>query len=73
MKKKLLITAPFSFIPDLLEEIQSKFEVLYEYQPNKDDIKRLLNEFQPHAWIPKPCNEYLIDRELLEISKNLKL
>ena len=73
MKKKLLITAPFSFIPDLLEEIKSKFEVLYEYQPNKSDIKKLLNEFQPHAWIPKPCNEYLIDKELLEISKNLEI
>ena len=73
MKKKLLITAPFSFIPDLLEEIKSNFEVFYEYQPNKSDIKRLLNQFQPHAWIPKPCNEYLINRELLEISKNLEI
>lgn len=73
MKKKLLITAPLSFIPDLLEDMKSKFEVRYEYQPNKDDIKSLLYKFQPDAWIPKPCNDYLLDKELLQISKNLKV
>ena len=56
--KKLLITAPLSFIPDLLE-YKSK-PVRYEYQPNKDDIKSLLYKFQPDAWIPKPCNDYLL-------------
>ena len=35
MKKKLLITAPFSFMPELLNEIKTKFDVLYKYQPNK--------------------------------------
>ena len=73
MKKRLLITAPFSFIPELLNEIKLKFEVLYEYQPTKEKVKKLINEFQPHAWIPKPCNEYLIDGELLKLSKSLKI
>ena len=73
MKKRLLITAPLSFAPDLLIEIKSKFEVLYEYQPNKNKIEKLLENFQPHAWIPKPCNEYLIDEDLLKLSRHLKI
>ena len=73
MKKRLFITAPLSFIPELLEDIKSKFEVLYEYQPNRSKVKKLINEFQPHAWIPKPCNEYLIDEDLLKLSKSLEI
>ena len=73
MKKRLLITAPLSFIPELLEEIKLKFEVLYEYQPNRSKVEKLINEFQPHAWIPKPCNEYLIDEELLKLSESLEI
>ena len=73
MKKKLLITAPFTFLPDLLDEIKLKFEVLYEYQPTKTVIQNLLDQFQPDAWIPKPCNEYLINEELLKLSKSLKI
>ena len=70
MKKRLLITAPFSFIPELLDEIKLKFEVFYEYQPSKDQVKKLIKDFQPHAWIPKPCNEYLIDEELFKLSSS---
>jgi len=73
MKRRLLITAPLEFAPDLLKEIKSKFEVLYEYQPNKNKVKQLIKDFQPHAWIPKPCNEYLIDEDLLNLSKNLEI
>ncbi len=73
MKKKLLITAPFSFMPELLNEIKTKFDVLYKYQPNKKVIKDILEDFQPEAWIPKPCNEYLINEELLKLAKDLKI
>ena len=73
MKKRLLITAPFSFIPELLDEIKLKFEVLYEYQPTQKQVKKLIIDFQPHAWIPKPCNEYLIDERLLKLSNSLKI
>lgn len=73
MKKRLLITAPFSFIPELLDEIKLKFEVLYEYQPAQEQVKKLITDFQPHAWIPKPCNQYLIDEELLKLSKSLEI
>jgi len=73
MKKKLLVTAPFSFMQDLLREIKLNFDVYYEYQPNKEKVIEIINNFQPQAWIPKPCNDYLINRELLQLSKNLKI
>jgi len=73
MKKRLLITAPFSFIPELLDEIKLKFEVLYEYQPAQEQVKKLITDFQPHAWIPKPCNEYLIDEGLFKLSNCLEI
>ena len=73
MKKKLLLTAPFSFMPDLLKEIKLYFDVYYEYQPNEEKVIEIINNFQPDAWIPKPCNEYLISRELLQLAKNLKI
>ena len=73
MKKKLLVTAPFSFMQDLLNEIQLNFDVYYDYQPNKEKVIEIINNFQPQAWIPKPCNDYLIDRELLQLSRNLKI
>lgn len=72
-KKKLLITAPLSFAPELLEEIKLKFDVFYEYQPPKEELVKLIKKFQPHAWIPKPCNEYLIDEELIKLSSNLEI
>lgn len=72
-KKKLLITAPLSFAPELLGEIKLKFDVLYEYQPAKEKLVKLIKEFEPHAWIPKPCNEYLIDEDLIKLSSNLEI
>ena len=68
MKKKLLVTAPFSFMQDLLNEIKLNFDVYYDYQPNREKVIEIINNFQPQAFrqFSRIASETLLKKCLLK-------
>ncbi len=73
MTLKLLISAPFSFLPDLLSLAEDKFEVIYKDQASLAEVKDAIANYQPDGWITNPCPTYKIDSEVLNLANNLKI
>jgi len=72
-RKKLLITAPIDFLPELKETIQNETDVLFSYGADHDQIKYLLKGNAFDGWMVAPCPTYFIDKELLDLCPSLKI
>jgi D-3-phosphoglycerate dehydrogenase / 2-oxoglutarate reductase len=70
-KPKLLITTPLHFTGDLEEKFKNKYECTITKTENLKDLKKIL--INVDAWLCSPCPTYVINRDLLENAKNLKL
>lgn len=70
-KPKLLITTPLHFAGDLEEKFKKKYECIITRTENLKDLQKILMKVD--AWLCSPCPTYVIDKNLLETSKNLKL
>lgn len=70
-KPKLLITTPLHFTGDLEKKFKNKYECIITKTENLKDLKKILTNVD--AWLCSPCPTYIINRDLLESAKNLKL
>jgi phosphoglycerate dehydrogenase-like enzyme len=72
-RKKLLITAPIDFLPELKKAIQDETDALFSYGADHDQIKVLLKGNAFDGWMVAPCPTYFIDREMLTLCPSLKI
>jgi phosphoglycerate dehydrogenase-like enzyme len=70
-KPRLLVSAPYEFMPQIKWEMQKHFDVTLAYNAAYDRVKDLVSE--PVAWITDTCPPYLVDRELLDQALNLRV
>tara|TARA_Y100000816_G_C26006478_1_gene526032 strand:- start:61 stop:1029 length:969 start_codon:yes stop_codon:yes gene_type:complete len=71
--KKIIISAPIEFIPDLKVEMMNEFDCTFSYQANKKETINLLKKNQFEAWMVSPCPSYIIDGELMDSCPSLKI
>lgn len=72
-KKIILVTTPLHFIPAVKQKIENNFSVIYAPSIKKDALERLLKKYDFEGWICSPTPKYIIDKDLLSLSKNLKI
>jgi D-3-phosphoglycerate dehydrogenase len=72
-KKKLLVSAPLDFLPDLKERIFSENDCVYAYNADKKSIVQHLKENVFDAWMCSPIPTYMIDAELMDLCPTLKM
>ena len=70
-KPKLLITTPIHFIKDLEKKFKQKYECIITRTENLNTLKKVLKNVD--VWLCSPCPTYMIDKNILEVAKNLKL
>jgi D-3-phosphoglycerate dehydrogenase len=72
-RKKLLVSAPLDFLPDLKEQIFSENDCIYAYKADKKTIIQHLKENAFDAWMCSPIPTYMIDAELMDLCPTLKM
>jgi phosphoglycerate dehydrogenase-like enzyme len=72
-RKKLLISAPIDFLPELKKAIQDETDALFSYGADHGQIKVLLKGNAFDGWMVAPCPTYFIDREMLTLCPSLKI
>jgi len=72
-RKKLLITAPIDFLPELKKTIQDETDALFSYGADHDQIKVLLKGNAFDGWMVAPCPTYFIDRNMLALCPSLEI
>ena len=71
--KKILVSAPIDFLPDLKDEICNLFEATFAYHASKEETISLLNSTRFSGWLVSPCPTYFIDSALLSYCKSIKI
>ena len=70
MKKiKILITTNFSFF-EYKSKFNSKFNIYYNPKLIKNNLKKIIKNYD--GWICSPSPKYIINKEILKHTKNLK-
>jgi len=72
-RKKILVSAPLDFLPNLKERIFSEHDCIYAYKADKETIAHYLKENTFDAWMCSPCPTYMIDAELMDLCPTLKM
>jgi D-3-phosphoglycerate dehydrogenase / 2-oxoglutarate reductase len=73
IRKKILVSAPLDFLPDLKERIFSEHDCIYLYKAEKEKIAEYLKENAFDAWMCSPCPTYMINSELIDLCPTLKM
>ena len=73
MKKKILISAPFDFLPETKESLDKEFECSYFYLSGKQETEILLKENSYEGWLVSPCPTYQITGEMMDLCPSLKI
>ena len=71
--KKILISAPVDFLPELKKTIQDETNALFSYGADRDRIETLLKGNAFDGWMITPSPTYFIDREMLALCPSLKI
>ena len=71
--KKILISAPVDFLPELKKTIQDETNALFSYGADRDRIETLLKDNAFDGWMITPSPTYFIDREMLTLCPSLKI
>lgn len=69
--KTILITAPINFFKSKKFLIDKKYNCIYLEQPNKKQLIEYLNFVD--GWICHPSPEYVVNKEILQNAKSLKV
>jgi D-3-phosphoglycerate dehydrogenase / 2-oxoglutarate reductase len=70
-KHKILVTAPFEFLEGPKKQLEKIFQCDFYYGASKKEILSLKKDYD--GWLCAPSPGYVIDRELLDNFKNLKI
>ena len=70
-KINLLVTSPMNFLDENKKELEKYFNVFYGYKLSFDQIKKIINKFE--GWICHPSPKFIINSDLLDYAKNLKI
>tara|TARA_Y100000590_G_scaffold470185_1_gene662609 strand:+ start:2705 stop:3670 length:966 start_codon:yes stop_codon:yes gene_type:complete len=73
MRKKLLISAPVDFLPDLKKELSNEFNCIFSYGYNQYDTELLLKKNDFVGWLVSPCPEYYVDEKMLKLCNSLRV
>ena len=71
--KKILVSAPLDFLPELKKRIQNEIDVVYSYGADRSSIEALLKKNAFDGWLVSPCPGYMIDRQMLSLCPALKI
>ena len=72
-RKIILVTTSLHFIPSVKKEIEKHFSVIYAPKVDKEQLNKILKDYQPDGWICSPTPKYRIDKKILRNSKNLRI
>jgi len=72
-KKKLLISAPVDFLPDLKKRMQEEFECIFSYGFHKEEIEFLLKDNNFDGWLVSPCPKYYVDQNMIDLCPSIKI
>ena len=73
IQKKILVSAPLDFLPDLKERIFAEHDCIYAYKADKEAIVEYLKVNAFDAWMCSPCPTYMINSELMDLCPTLKM
>ena len=69
--KTILCTAPLHFLPEIRKQLEDKYNVIYAFRAEREDVIPLLNNI--NGWIVDPGANYRVDRDLMSHAKNLEI
>jgi D-3-phosphoglycerate dehydrogenase / 2-oxoglutarate reductase len=73
IKKKLLISAPVDFLPDLKAEMLSEFDCVFSYGAGREETERKLENHPFDGWLVSPCPTYKIEGQMIALCPSLKI
>lgn len=68
---KVLITAPFDFMPELKTQIKNEMNCIFAYGATADEVATLLHDCD--AWLCSPAPTYKINQDVLTNAHKLKI
>jgi len=71
VKPKMLFTAPYDFIPGLMEHLIHMYDVTFAYQASRHQIAALLADKE--IWITSTAPPYLIGKDIIDCANNLRI
>jgi len=71
--KKLLVSAPMEFLPDLKEKMRKKYECTFAYQVGEKEISSILKSNDFDAWLVSPCPNFQIDGKIMDLCPSLNI
>lgn len=73
IKRRILISAPVDFLPDLKDIMSTDFDCVFAYGAGREEIETLLSKHEFDAWLVGPCPTYFIGQELIDRCQSLKI
>ena len=71
--KKILVSAPFDFLPLLKKDISETFDCIFAYEYSRENTIQVLQENEFEGWLVSPCPTYFIDEEIMSYCPTIKI